>query len=291
VSERTITTTDGRGLHLHEAGERGGRPVIVVYGTPSSGLVYARHAADAEARGIHLIAFDRPGYGESDTQPGRTVADVAADVTAIADELGLGRFAVWGVSGGGPHALACAALLPDRVAAVASLAAPAPYPAEGLDWLAGMGEDNVEEFGATLEGRAALEPILRRHAVWIEEATVDDIREQWASLLTDLDAGVVDGDQARYMLESMRRAIAPGIEGWRDDDLAFVRPWGFELEQIRVPVLLWHGEHDRFVPIAHGRWLAERIPGVEARFRDDDGHLTLVEHRVPEVHAWLLERL
>ena len=291
MSERDIPTTDGRTLRVHEAGNRDGRPVIVLYGTPSSGLIYGRHADAAKARGARLVAYDRPGYGGSDPHPGRTVADAAADVAAIADDLGLERFVVWGISGGGPHALACAALLPERVAAAACLAGPAPYGADGLDWLVGMGQDNIDEFGASLQGRVALAPYLRRQAADLAGASVDDLRAVWASLLTPLDAAVAQGPLAEYLLDSLGRALRPGVEGWLDDDLAFVAPWGFELEDIAVPVLLWQGVEDRFVPFAHGEWLAGRIPGVEARLPADDGHLTLFEHRVPAVHDWLLEHL
>jgi pimeloyl-ACP methyl ester carboxylesterase len=291
VSERDITLADGRTLHVYEAGVGDGQAVIAIYGTPSSGLIYDAHAQDAEARGIRLVTFDRAGYGTSDAKPGRSVGDVAADVAAIADELELEHFAVWGVSGGGPHALACAALLPGRVTAAASLAGVAPYGVDGLDWTAGMGEDNIEEFGASVQGRGPLDTYLRAQAAGLAGATVEDLRVVWASLLTPVDAEIASGPHAVYLMESMRRALALGVDGWLDDDLAFVAPWGFELDEIAVPVLLWQGEQDRFVPFSHGRWLAERIPGVEARLTADDGHLTLMEHRVPDVHAWLLERL
>jgi pimeloyl-ACP methyl ester carboxylesterase len=291
VSERDITLADGRTLHVYEAGVGDGQAVIAIYGTPSSGLIYDAHAQDAEARGIRLVTFDRAGYGTSDAKPGRSVGDVAADVAAIADELELEHFAVWGVSGGGPHALACAALLPGRVTAAASLAGVAPYGVDGLDWTAGMGEDNIEEFGASVQGRGPLDTYLRAQAAGLAGATVEDLRVVWASLLTPVDAEIASGPHAVYLMESMRRALALGVDGGLDDDLAFVAPWGFELDEIAVPVLLWQGEQDRFVPFSHGRWLAERIPGVEARLTADDGHLTLMEHRVPDVHAWLLERL
>jgi pimeloyl-ACP methyl ester carboxylesterase len=291
VSERDLTLADGRTLHVYEAGDQGGRAIVAINGTPSSGLIYEPHADDAATRGVRLITFDRAGYGRSDAKPGRTVADVAADVAEIADELELERFAVWGVSGGGPHALACAALMPGRVAAAASLAGVAPYGAEGLDWTAGMGQDNIEEFGATLQGRTALEAYLKAQAAGLAGATVEDLRVVWASLLTPVDAEIASGSHAVYLMESMRRALALGVDGWLDDDLAFVAPWGFELDEIAVPVLLWQGEQDRFVPFSHGQWLAERIPGVEVRLTADDGHLTLMEHRVPDVHAWLLDRL
>ena len=291
VNATTLTTPDGRALRVYEAGDPGGRPILAIYGTPSGGTIYGPHAADAESRGVRLVTFDRPGDGGSDPRPGRAVADVAEDVLAIADALGLDRFGVWGVSGGGPHALACAALLPNRVPAVASLAAVAPYGAPGLDWTEGMGEENIVEFEAVLAGREAITPYELAHREELASATPEDLRTQWASLLSPVDAEVATADHAAYLLENVNAALAPGVEGWVDDDLAFVAPWGFAVEDIRIPVLLLHGEQDRFVPLSHGRWLAERIPGVDARLSHGDGHLTLVEHRVPEVHAWLLSHL
>ena len=291
MTEHTIHTSDGRALAVYEAGDPRGRPVLAIYGTPSGGLVYQRHEADARTRGVRFLTYDRPGYGRSDPRPGRTVADCVDDVAALADALGIERLAVWGVSGGGPHALACAALLPDRVPAAASLASVAPYGAEGLDWLDGMGEENIREFGLALDGREALEPYLREQAGGLANAGPDDLLTVWATLLTPVDAAVATADFAAYLLENANAAMAGGVDGWLDDDLAFTEPWGFDLRSIGVPLLLWHGDQDRFVPLAHGRWLAERIPGVESRLTADEGHLTLIEHRVPEVHAWLLERM
>src|SRR5919109_1263991 len=158
MREHRIESPDDRVLAAVEGGDPNGPAVVVHNGTPMSRLLYAPHVADAKARGLRLIGYDRPGYGGSTPQPGRVVADAAADVAAIADALGIDRFGTWGISGGGPHALACAALLPDRVVAAASLAGVAPYDAKDLDWLAGMGEANVQEFALTLQGRGKLEP-------------------------------------------------------------------------------------------------------------------------------------
>ncbi len=284
-----ITLADGRTIQVHEYGDPEGAPVLVCHGTPSSGVQSAEHAADAAGRGLRLIGFDRPGYGSSTPRPDRTIADVAADVAEIADRLGLERFGMRGLSGGGPHVLACAALLPERVAGVVSMASPAPYDADGLDWLDGMGKDNLEEFGASVAGRTALEEYLRPQAeamLGADDGAVDSL----ASLLAPVDAAVMASDLGRHIMESMRAGLAERLDGWVDDDLAFVAPWGFDLGEIGVPVLLWHGEPDQFVPFAHGRWLAERIPGVETQFFPDEGHLSLLE-RVPEAHAWLAERL
>jgi pimeloyl-ACP methyl ester carboxylesterase len=287
---RDVTTSDGRTLRVHERGDPGGVAVLVHHGTPMTGRLFAPHVEDAESRGIRLIGYDRPGYGGSTTQEDRSVADAAADVTEIADALALDRIAVWGISGGGPHALACAALLPDRVVAAASLASVAPADADGLDWLAGMGEANLEEFDATHRGRAALEAYLRHGADGLLASDADDLAAALESLLTPVDAAALSGELAAYLSGCLQDALRSGIDGWRDDDLAFDRPWGFAVDDIRLPVLLWQGEQDRFVPSAHGEWLASRIPGVEARISAEDGHLTLLARRVPEVHAWLLER-
>jgi pimeloyl-ACP methyl ester carboxylesterase len=289
IREHSISV-DGRRLAVLDAGAESGPAVFVSHGTPGSGLLWREAIEDAEARGMRLLAYDRPGYGGSDPHPGRKVADAAGDVAALADALGIERFAVEGGSGGGPHALACAALLPDRLVGAACLAGVAPYPAEGLDWLAGMGEDNVREFSAVLAGRDELEGFVKAMAGEMLSAEPDALAEALRTLCSPVDAAVLTGEFAEYLLAAVRRAVGESIEGWIEDDFAFVSPWGFELEDIQVPVQLLHGAEDRFVPIAHGRWLAERIPGVEAHLSDDDGHLTIQISRIGEVHGWLLER-
>jgi pimeloyl-ACP methyl ester carboxylesterase len=280
---------NGRTLAVLESGDESGRAVVAIHGTPGSGLPWRGLVEDAEARGIRLLAYDRPGYGGSDRHPDRTVADAAGDVAAIADALGIDRFAVEGGSGGGPHTLACAALLPDRVVAAASLAGVAPYPAEGLDWLDGMGQDNLDEFAATLAGRETLERYLRTQADALLGAEPDAIADSLRSLLSPPDAAVLTGEFAEYLAEATQRAIGERLDGWIDDDFVFVNPWGFELDEIRVPVQLLHGAQDRFVPIAHGEWLAERIARVDAHLSAEDGHLTIQLGRIGDVHAWLLE--
>ena len=287
---RDVTTSDGRTLRVHEGGDPSGAPVLVQHGTPMTGRLFGPHLEDAERRGIRLIGYDRPGYGGSTTHEDLSVADAGADVGAIADALGLERIAVWGISGGGPRALACAALLPERVVGVASLASVAPADAEGLDWTAGMGELNLEGFAAMRRGRAAFEEYLRREADDLLAADSTQLAEALRSLFTPVDAAVLSGELAQYLADSMHEAIRGGIDGWRDDDLAIDNPWGFGVEDIRPSVLLWHGMQDRFVPPEHGEWLASRIPGVEAHISDEDGHLTLLARRIPEVHSWLLER-
>jgi pimeloyl-ACP methyl ester carboxylesterase len=285
---RAIQTRDKRSLDVHEAGDPQGFPVVFHHGTPSAGIAYEPHAALAREQGVRLIGYDRPGYGNSTRAQNRRVEDCVADVTDLADALHLDAFAAWGISGGGPHALACAALFDDRLKAVASLASVAPYGADGLDWLAGMGEENHVEFGKALEGEDAL----RGYCVPAAEAMVNARPEELVQLLETLlgpeDTSVLTGRFAEYMLECDHHGLEHGVDGWIDDDFAFLEPWGFKVEDIARPVLLLHGEDDRFVPVSHGHWLAARIPGVEARIDATDGHLTLFERRMREVNAWLL---
>jgi pimeloyl-ACP methyl ester carboxylesterase len=290
VPDRTITTRDGRDLRVREEGDPDGYPVVYHHGTPGSRELFGPWVDDAKRRGIRLIGYDRPGYGGSTPRPGRKVADVAADVEAIADELGLDSIATWGISGGGPHALACAALLAERVAAAAALASVAPYDADGLHWLGGMGESNVDEFRAALEGRPALERWMDVHLPEIREADSEAVADALRSLLTPVDAAALSGELASFFVSSIRTGIAERADGWIDDDLAFVASWDFGLADITVPLVVWQGDHDLFVPPAHGAWLAAHLPQAETHLSAEDGHITLAERRVSEVHAWLLDR-
>ena len=276
-----LETPDGRLLQVHDDGDPDGAPVIVHHGTPAVGTPYAPWLED----GVRLIGFDRAGYGGSTRDRGRDIAAVAADVRVIADALGLETFATWGISGGGPHALACAALLPDRVYAAAALGSPAPYEADGFDWMEG-GEQNVVEYNAVLQGETAVRPLLEQWHGAMNAAGAEGMRDEWASLLGPADLAVIPGELAEHLHAGV--VGTGGVDGWLDDDLAFVAPWGFALETISVPVLIRAGEQDKFLTADHSRWLGEHIPGAEVRISPDDGHLTLYEHAIPEVHAWLL---
>lgn len=289
--QRMVATPDGRELRVYEAGDPGGVVVLVHCGTPGDGLPFPPWAQDAAQRGIRLLGYDRPGYGTSTPRPGRRVADAAGDAAAIADALEFDRFATWGISGGGPHALACAALLPGRVVAAASLAGIAPFDAEGLNLFAGMGRDNWVEFGAAMQGREALAALVGPQAEELVGISAAELTGFWQTLVSPADVRALGSGLADFWAAGGARTFERGPDGWIDDDLAFVEPWGFELSDITVPVLVWHGRHDRFVPVAHGEWLADRIPGAEAEISDEDGHLTLITERVADVHAWLAGRL
>jgi pimeloyl-ACP methyl ester carboxylesterase len=289
--QRTARTPDGRTLAIEEAGDPNGRPVLVHMGTPNSRHLYQPSGIDAAVRGLRLISYDRPGYGGSTPQPGRSVADCAADVRAICAELGIGRLAMWGISGGGPHVLACAALLPDLVTAVASLASLAPLDAEGLDFFAGMGQDNADDIRLFLRDPRAARAKLEADREAILATSAAELADALQTLLTPTDAAALNGPLADYLIYCDHEGLAPGVGGWWDDGVAEASPWGFELSAISVPVLLMHGRQDMFVPFGHGQWLAAHIPGVEARLFDHDGHLTLLTNRIPEVHAWLADHL
>lgn len=288
MDDSVITLPDGRSLEITQAGDPTGFPVVIHHGTPASRALHPAWDGDAATKGARLISFNRAGYGGSTRKPGRSVADVAADVAALADALGVERFATWGLSGGGPHALATAALLPERVVSAASLASVAPWDAEGLDVTAGMGEDNVQEFGAAVAGEDALVPFLSEMRGHMLAADAHSLIELLATLLSDVDVRALDGKLGDLFYRWGQEGLGKGIEGWLDDDLAFVQPWGFELERIEVPVLLWQGREDRMVPSAHGEWLAKQIPGVDARLHDDEGHLSIATSRMPETLDWLL---
>jgi pimeloyl-ACP methyl ester carboxylesterase len=286
-----VTTPDGRALAVTVAGDPVGRAVVAHHGTPGSSVLYRAETESAERLGLRLIAYDRPGYGASTAQPGRDVAGAAADVAAILDALGVDRFATYGTSGGGPHALACAALLSGRCAAAATIAGAGPADAPDLDFMAGMGEGNVAEFAAAREGRDALAAFCRPEAEALLALEPEGLAAALRPHLSDVDAGALTGEYAAYLLAAMTRGLGAGVDGWVDDDLAFLAPWGFDVAAIAVPALVWQGGQDLMVPAGHGRWLREHVAGAEGAPLPGEGHLTLFANRVGDVQAWLAARL
>jgi pimeloyl-ACP methyl ester carboxylesterase len=289
VVERSVTNPCGRELLVQEGGDPDGRAVLVQLGTPGSRVMYGPHLLDAAERGIRLIAYDRPGYGGSTAHPGRSIADCAADVRTVIDALGIDYCAVWGISGGGPHALACAGLMADRVVAAATLASPAPFDAEGLDYFADTGQENVEDDRLILSDPEAARAKLAHDRLEFFERSPSGAAASHPTLFSPVDAAVMTGELGEYLSRRNRIGLAPGIEGWWDDSVAFLRPWGFSIDAIETPVMVWQGRHDQMVPFAHGEWLARHLPNADPHLSDDDGHMTLVQNRVPAVHAWLLD--
>ena len=274
----TVRAAGGRDLEVVVDGPDRGTVLLFHNGTPTAATHNPHIVNPAAKRGLRTVTYSRPGYAGSTQQPGRSVADAAQDTEAILDALGADRFVALGWSGGGPHALACAALLPERCMAAATMASVAPYGAAGLDWLAGMGPENVDEFGAAIKGEQPLIEFLEAAAPGLREVTGPEVAAALGGLVSDVDKSALTGEFADALAEAFRRAVSRGIAGWRDDDLAFIRHWGFELMSVRVPVAIWQGAHDLMVPYDHGRWLAANVAGAQARLLDGDGHLSLVGH-------------
>lgn len=270
-----LDLSDGRRLEFAVSGPEDGTPLIFHHGTPGAVTPFRVIERAAHERGLRLVTFSRPGYGESTRQPGRDVAAVAADAGALLDHLGASRCVTGGWSGGGPHALATAAALPGRVTGVLVIAGVAPYDAAGLDFLAGMGQANIEEFGFALRGEDVLRAPLEAAAEALRSATVPELVDELATLLPDADRAVLATDLGDDMVASFGHGLRHGADGWIDDDLAFVRPWGFALDAVTVPSLLWQGSADLMVPFAHGQWLAAGLPGATHHFEPGHGHLSI----------------
>jgi pimeloyl-ACP methyl ester carboxylesterase len=282
-----VRARDGRRIAVLVSGNPAGHPVFLMHGTPGSRLGPVPPGSVLRRLGVRLISFDRPGYGRSDRLKSRLVADVATDVRAIAEHLGLNQFAVLGRSGGGPHALACAAMLPDRVTRAAALASLAPQAAAGLDWFAGMADSNVHEFTTAANGPTALAAFLTEMAAKLR-ATPPSHVSALDPEMPEADRRVASDSRVRIQLtESFAEALRESADGWIDDDLAFCAPWGFDLADIKVPVLLWHGEDDAFSPAAHSSWLADQIPDAVSTLCPATAHFGALD-AVPEALSWLI---
>jgi pimeloyl-ACP methyl ester carboxylesterase len=272
-----VASRDGRQLEYLDIGSDGTAGTVLFHvGTPNCAMDFARVTVPAVELGLRVVYYSRPGYGQSSEQVGRSVADAVVDVATVLDHLGIEDFVTLGWSGGGPHALACAALLPDRCRAAATLAGAGPFGVPELDFLAGMDEANIEEFEAALAGFEVLDPYLRSLQGQFIDVTADSVVEGLAGLLSEVDQRALTGQFAEEMAAAIRRTLTHGIAGWRDDDLAFVKDWGFRLADITVPVSVWQGAQDRMVPFTHGQYLAASIPGARANLRPEEGHLSLV---------------
>jgi pimeloyl-ACP methyl ester carboxylesterase len=290
---RTLETPDGRTLAFATWGDPDGFPILSLHGTPGCRFNRWPNEELYERLGIHLVTHDRAGYGQSDRHHGRSVADEASDVAAIADELGLDRFGVTGGSGGGPHVLACAALLSDRIVRAACIVGVAPFGPPGLEedeWFAGMDEENVEEERNALAGEAVLTPYLEEQQRIAEERVAVDP----STLLDDFELSESDRAQLarpEYMqviTESTSEQAANGVGGWVDDDLAFLKPWGFDVGAVGVPVLVRYGLTDVLVPPQHGEWLAANVPGCIVEVGTSAGHLgSDPEEQIASDARWL----
>jgi pimeloyl-ACP methyl ester carboxylesterase len=279
----SVELADGRTLEAVVQGADHGTLLIFQHGSPGSAQPFEPFHRAAAERGIVLAFPSRAGFGGSSRQEGRTVASAAADAAALADHLGHDRFLTAGWSGGGPHALACAALLPDRVLASATIAGFAPYDAEGLDWTAGMGEDNQIEYPLAARDPAGSLEWMRPRVEAMAEIEAEQIVAELRSIISEVDAAQVTGEFGDNLAASFRGAFANGPWGWWDDDQAFVHEWGFDLSSIRVPLFVWQGRQDLMVPFAHGEWLATHVPNARARLFEEHGHLSLGVGAIGEI--------
>jgi pimeloyl-ACP methyl ester carboxylesterase len=275
VRETDLTLGDERTLHAYDTGadDADGRlAVFWHHGSPNIGAPPEPLFSAADRLGIRWVSYDRPGYGGSTPHPGRDVASAAADTAAVADAMGVGRFAVMGHSSGGSHALACAALLPNRVSGVVVVGGMAPFGAEGLDWFGGFGPGGAAQLRAAAAGRAAPEQ-------YFSEA--DEEPE-----FTPEDEAVLAGEWS-WFIDVVRPALAGGMEGFIEDDLAGVGEWGFDPGDVVAPALFVHGGRDRVVPSSHGEWLARRCPSAELWLRPDDGHISVLDPGAEAAMGWL----
>ena len=283
MSERIeIPGPDERTVEVLVGGDPDGVALLFHGGSPSAVAGWERLDDAARRAGLRLVTYSRPGYGASTPRPqAGAYADDVAESVAVLDHLGIGEFLTAGWSGGGPRALACAALLPDRCRAAATIAGVAPYDAEGLDWFDGMAEENHEEYHAAEQGRDVYGAFLEEHALGVLSASADEVGEALGGLVTPVDLKALDASFCDWMSRCFHHAGAQGVVGMRDDGLAAVAPWGFDLADVRVPVAVWQGREDAMVPFAHGEWLAKNVPGAEAHLFDDEGHLSLINRIDP----------
>jgi pimeloyl-ACP methyl ester carboxylesterase len=283
-----VKTPDGRQLEVALAGPSDGRALFSHHGTPGAAEMLDPLIEIGAERNLRHITYSRPGYGRSTRVAGRTVASCVADVAAVADALGYERFYSAGSSGGAPHSIACAALMPDRVIAAAAIASPAPVEAEGLDWNAGMGKENVAEFAAARGGDREFEEFLEREARSMLGASPEEIVSQLGDLVSDVDRRAITGALGEFIVRELAHSLSGGNWGWFDDDRALIGNWGFDLTTVRAPVCMWHGGEDRFIPAAHGRWVAAQL-GVESRLLPERGHLSVSLNSYDEILDALLE--
>jgi len=288
-TDRVTQAADGRRLAFAEWGDPDGFPVFQLHGTPGSR--FGRHHDESVYvdAGARLITYNRPGYGASGRQRGRQVVDCVSDIVSIADALELERFAVTGGSGGGPHSLAVAASLPERVTRAACASSPAPYDVE-FDWLTGMDPLNVREVEWALQGEDVYVPNLEREAEEVLARVAADpskvLGDDWQ--LSEADRAALARTEFHDVIRAdVTEALSAGVYGWADDMLAVLQPWGFDFADIRVPTRVLYGVTDVLVPVQHGEWLAEHVPGAEVVVEGNLGHMGDPD-RVAERVGWLV---
>jgi pimeloyl-ACP methyl ester carboxylesterase len=274
-----------RTLAVEVTGAPNGFPVFLMHGTPGSRKGPRPRGIALHRLGIKLISYDRPGFGESGRVQKRSVADAAHDVAAIADHLQAPTFAVVGRSGGGPHALACAAQMPERVTRTAVLVSLAPTDAVDLDWYEGMNNQNQSDYTSA---DADAQALLANLESWAERMQRDprDFLDRLHGEATGYDRVLIEDPHfRRQLLATYAEATRQGADGWIDDVLALRRPWGIDLSLVRCPVRLWHGADDEFSPVRHSRWLAAQLRNADLEVQPDAGHFSAMEV-MPSMLSW-----
>lgn len=288
-AEHLLRLPDGRQLAWTESGARDGAAVLLLHGSPGSRLGRQTEFAQLADAGIRQITYDRPGYGLSDPHPGRTVADAVADVRALLDAAGVDRAGVIGGSGGGPHALALATLLPERCTLVHCVVGVAPHALLGDDFFTGMDPANQRRFALSAGDRQAVLQAFTDEVLRLAAQRTQDP----ASIMGDMDLPDSDREILRQTAEVtavvLAEAFRQGVAGFADDFAAMAKEWGFDPREATAPVVISYGDHDVNVPAGHGRWLAANVPNVEVRATSDAGHLMSPEAGfalVLETAAW-----
>jgi pimeloyl-ACP methyl ester carboxylesterase len=274
AAEQQIELDDGRRLDVRVSGPIDGLPLVFHHGTPGATTPIRALERAAHDRGLRYVSFSRPGYGKSSRLRGRRVVDVVSDAAAVLTAVEAERCLLAGWSGGGPHALACGARLASAAGTLV-ISGVAPYGLSELDWMAGMGDDNVAEFGAALQGETTLRPFLEEARESLKDVDAAGIVVSLDSLLPEVDKAVLTEEFGEDMAASFAEALQYGVDGWVDDDLAFTEPWGFDFDELSGPVMIWQGDADLMVPFAHGKALAARIPEATVHLEEGEGHLSV----------------
>ena len=285
--EELITLADGRTLEVATWGDATKPTVVFHHGTPGSSRTLALFQPLIDRGEFFFVTTSRAGYGRASRDPGRAFASVVPDTRAALDHLGRDAYTSLGWSGGGPHALACAALDEPRCRGVVAIASVVPIDVD-INWTDGMGPENLEEFALALEGGPAFEAAIEAAGLFLAESSAENVLELMGGLLSE-------PDQAALSDDALRRAFAEStaygfFEGWRgfyDDDVATFSPWGFDVTAITTPVDVFYGDLDLMVPASHGEWLAGHLPTARAHHYAHEGHLSIFANHADEVAAAL----
>lgn len=288
-AEQLIEAPDGRVIEIATCGEPSEPTVFFHHGSPGAAATMKMLVPLSESGRIYLVTMSRAGYGKTSPRTGRNVASIVDDTRAVLDALGRQRYVSLGWSGGGPHALACAALDAPRCTGAISLAGVAPMDAD-FDWTEGMGQENVDEFSLAKAGGPAYEAHVVEAAARLGTATADNVIELFHGLLSEPDLKALDRHDVREQFAGATSlSFERGWSGYFDDDRAFFSPWGFDPTSISVPVQIWYGDEDLMVPPSHGKWLASHLPTAQAHHFSSEGHLSLYTNHFNEVALSLTE--